>query len=293
MFGWAPGRHHLRGEDAGGAVEGRERLVELGHVPADRRLALDEVDREAGVGDLERRRDPGDPAADDERRRVDRDAERLERDLLADPQDAAGDDRLGLGRGGDLVGVDPRDLLADRHELAQVGVEAGALAGAAERLLVHVRRAGRDDDAVEPQLLDVLLDQLLAEARAHERVVAGHDDPVRPEPLGRPVADGRDVDGPGDVRAAVADVDADPRHRSRRAAHRSASSSSGGASAAPVASSLDGRARSRPEPPRPRRQRTPRPAAGPRSRCGRAPGGPRRARRRSRPRRVARRRPAR
>ena len=149
MFGWVPAVDHLRGEDAGRAVERRERLVELGHVAADRRLALDEVDGEAGVGDLERGRDAGDPAADDERRRVDRHAQRLERHLLADAQDAAGDDRLGLGRRGRLVGVDPRDLLADRDELAQVRVEAGPLAGAAERLLVHVRRAGRDHDAVE------------------------------------------------------------------------------------------------------------------------------------------------
>ncbi len=53
MFGCVPDLDHLGGQDAGGAVEGRERLVELGHVAADRRLALDQVDREAGVGELE------------------------------------------------------------------------------------------------------------------------------------------------------------------------------------------------------------------------------------------------
>ena len=220
------GRDHPRGQDARRAVERRERLVELGHVAADRGLALDQVDREARVGDLERGRDAGDAAADDQGGRVDRHPDRLERRLLADAEDTAGDDRLGLGGRGVMVGVDPRDLLADRHQLAQVGVEPGPFAGAAEGLLVHVRRAGRHHDAVEAELADVVLDQLLAEARAHERVVAGDDDALGAELLGGVVTDRGDIDHAGDVRAAVADVHADP--LLRFGAHRSGSSSTRG-----------------------------------------------------------------
>jgi len=47
------GGDHLGGQDAGRAVESGEGLVELGHVAADRGSLLDEVDLEAGVGDLE------------------------------------------------------------------------------------------------------------------------------------------------------------------------------------------------------------------------------------------------
>ena len=72
--------------------------------------------------------------------------------------------------------VDPRDLLADGDHVEQVRVQPGALAGAAEGGLVQVRRAGGHHHAVQPELLDVLLDHLLAEAGAHELVVAGDDD---------------------------------------------------------------------------------------------------------------------
>ena len=79
---------------------------------------------------------------------------------------------LGLRGAGRLVRGDPRDVLADVGHLQQVGVQAGVLAGAAEGLFVQVRRAGRHDHAGQPFLLDVILDQLLAERRAHELVVA-------------------------------------------------------------------------------------------------------------------------
>ncbi len=59
---------HLRREDAHRAVvRGGERLVELGHVPADGRFALDEVDVDVVVGKVERRLDARDPpGADDD-----------------------------------------------------------------------------------------------------------------------------------------------------------------------------------------------------------------------------------
>ena len=59
----------------------------------------------------------------------------------------------GLVRGRDLVSVDPRDLLADRHQLAHVRVEAGSLGRATEGLLVHVRRARGDEHAIEAETL--------------------------------------------------------------------------------------------------------------------------------------------
>ena len=63
MLGWALHGGHLRRQDAGGAIERREGLVELGHVPADGRLAFHQVDVLAGVGQGQRGVDAGDAAA--------------------------------------------------------------------------------------------------------------------------------------------------------------------------------------------------------------------------------------
>ncbi|MBA7481394.1 hypothetical protein ES707_16864 [subsurface metagenome] len=57
--------HHLRREDAHGAVVGGERLVELGHMPADGRFAFDEVHVDIVVCKVERCLDAGNPGADD------------------------------------------------------------------------------------------------------------------------------------------------------------------------------------------------------------------------------------
>ena len=162
MLGMRAHRDHLRRQDAGRAIQRGEGLVELGHVPADGRLALDQVDVVAGVGDLQRALDAGDAAAHHQRGGMDRNRHRFQRALVPDAFDAAGDHRLGLGSGRGLVGVHPRDLLADGYHLAQVGIQPGLCAGGAEGLLVQVRRAGRHDHAGQAQFLDVLLDQLLA-----------------------------------------------------------------------------------------------------------------------------------
>ena len=61
------GVDHLRGQNARGAVERRECLVELCHLAADRRLLLDDVDGKSGFGDIECRLYAGNTAADDER----------------------------------------------------------------------------------------------------------------------------------------------------------------------------------------------------------------------------------
>ena len=61
------GVHHLRGEDAGRAVQGREGLVQLRHAAADGGRFFDDVHFKARVGDVERGLDAGDAAADDQR----------------------------------------------------------------------------------------------------------------------------------------------------------------------------------------------------------------------------------
>ncbi len=120
-----PDVRHLGRQDAGRAVQGGEGLVELRHVAADGRLALDHVDGVTGVGQLEGRLDAGDAAADDQRVGVDRYGRRLELLLQLDAAHGAGDQRLGLFERQRFVLGHPRDLLAEVRHLHQIRVQAG------------------------------------------------------------------------------------------------------------------------------------------------------------------------
>ncbi len=175
--------------------------------PPMRRLALDEDDLFAGVGQGQGRLDAGDAAADDHRPRRNPHELPLQGLVSGDAADGAGQVGLGLHQRGGLVGGHPGDLLADVGHLHQEAVQAGVLGGAAEGGLVQVGRAGRHHDAVQPQLADVALDQLLAGIGAHVLVVPGQGDAG--QTLGE-LGQGVDVDHAGDIGAAVADVDADP-----------------------------------------------------------------------------------
>ena len=115
-------RDHLRREDAGGAVEGREGLVEHRHVAADGAGALDEVDLLAGVGDLERGLDAGDAAADDQRGGVHRRGVGHGRKPVGHAVDGAREHGLGA-LGADAV---RGAVLAERGQPHLAGIAAGA-----------------------------------------------------------------------------------------------------------------------------------------------------------------------
>ena len=59
-------RNHTWGQDAGGAVQRGEGFVELGHMPANRWLALHHVNRMTGVSDFQCGLDAGDSTAYDQ-----------------------------------------------------------------------------------------------------------------------------------------------------------------------------------------------------------------------------------
>ena len=80
---------HPRRQDALRAVERREGLGELAHVAADGGLLLDQDHLVAGVGDVERRLDAGDAAADDQRPARDRHADGLRAAGCAGPRRTA------------------------------------------------------------------------------------------------------------------------------------------------------------------------------------------------------------
>ena len=100
-------------------------------------------------------------------------------------------------------------MLADVGHLTHELVEAGLVDRAAEGLLVHVRRTRSDHDAGQTVLRDGFAHERLAWVAAHVLVAGREGDAgVVPEGLG----DGLDVDGAGDVLAALADEDADAAH---------------------------------------------------------------------------------
>ena len=157
---------HLGGQDAGRAVKRRKGLVELGHVPADGGLAFDQVDVDAGLGDVECGLDAGHAAAHDQRRLGHRHALRKERVVPGYAFHGCGDqvDRLFCGQ---CVGrVRPGDMLAYVGHLEQVGIEARVGQQGAPGALVHARRAGRDHDTVQLVFLNVLLDARLSRSGA-------------------------------------------------------------------------------------------------------------------------------
>jgi hypothetical protein len=144
----------------------------------------------------------------DDQHALDRgDADRIER-LLAHGLLDAGAHQIGRLAGGALVvvGVGPGALLADIDLHILEGVEPRPRRHVAERRQVQLGRAGGDDHAVEPLLLDVLDHVVLRGVGAGEHRGAGHGDAVL---LLDALANFLDVDVVGDVAAAVADVDAD------------------------------------------------------------------------------------
>jgi hypothetical protein len=178
-FGVAPERDvlvradlgHLRRQDAGGAVERGERLVELRHVAADGGLALDQEDLLAGVGQGHGGVDAGDAAADDQHVGMDRHSLDFERLVIGHAFDGGAREGLGLLGGFLAVGVHPRVVLADVDHVEEERIQPAGLRGGAESVLVQQRRTGGNDHAVELELADVLLDELLARVRAHVFVV--------------------------------------------------------------------------------------------------------------------------
>ena len=200
---------HLRGQDARGAVERREGLVDLGHLAADGRLLFDDIDLEAGLGNIQSRLDARDAAADDERALCDRAGTCGQRciQMHLGNGGAAQDDRLFRARF--LVLVDPGALLADVRDFDHVGVQTCLFAGLAERLLVHSGRAGTDDDAGQPVFMDLVLDHLLAGLGTHVLIIGGENNARL---FCKRLRDSLHVDGRGNVAAAPAYEDADSLH---------------------------------------------------------------------------------
>lgn len=102
---------------------------------------------------------------------------------------------------------DPRHLLPHVDVLEQELVEACAGNRAPERELMEGRRTRGNNHAIQPQLLDLLLDQPLTRVGAHEHLSRGKDHAGELADLvGHPL----DIDDVRDVPATVTDEHPDP-----------------------------------------------------------------------------------
>ena len=150
-----PGRlDHARRQDALRAVQRRERLRELAHVPADARRLLDEHHLVPAVGDVQRHLDAGHAAADHHGGLGDGHLDGEERVVALDLLHQHADEVGALLRGGLALLVHPRAVLAQVRHLAHVRVEPRFFHRPAEGRLVHAGRTRRDHDAVELVLPD-------------------------------------------------------------------------------------------------------------------------------------------
>ncbi len=145
---------------------------------ADGRLLFHQHYFETGVGQIERRLDAGDAAADDQHASGHWHADRLQGYVPLCPTDRRARDADRLLGGLVAIAVHPGALLTDIGDFALEAIQAALLRRIAECLLVQSWRAAGDDDAVQLVVLDGIDDRVLSRVRAHVHIVAGDDDAI-------------------------------------------------------------------------------------------------------------------
>ena len=163
--------HHFRGQNTCGAVEGRERLIELAHTAADAGGLLYDIDFIACVCNVERGLDACNTAADDERALCYAAFAREQRRVKIDLCDSrSGKDDGLFGRFFHVL-VDPGAVLTDVCNLDHVRVEAGSFRRFAESRLVHTRGAGTNHKTGQVFFADGFDDLRLADLGAHVLII--------------------------------------------------------------------------------------------------------------------------
>ncbi len=143
---------------------------------ADGWIAFNQYDLVSGVGDVQRRLNAADAAAEHQGGLGHRHFDRMQRLVALDLFHQHGDQIDGFVRGDVRFLVHPGTMFAQIGHLAEVRVQSRFVAHPAKRRLVHARRAGGDHDAGQLVLCDGLADKRLAGIRAHVLVIhaVGH-----------------------------------------------------------------------------------------------------------------------
>src|SRR5581483_1447728 len=201
-----PDGGHFWGQNAGGAIQCGEGLIEFGHVPADARLAFNEKSLLSGVTQRESGMDARDPTADYKHIGMDGNLCGFEGVVKTDPLDSRARQRFGFGGRGHRIGVHPGIVFPDINHLEVKWVQSAPFRSDAESVLVQQRRTGSHHDTVEAVLADVLLDKLLTRIGAHVFVIAGDDYPWK---FGNGLRHRRAIHHRTDIVPTVADVETD------------------------------------------------------------------------------------
>ena len=160
--------HKVDGQVAGGSD-----AVESGQLAAQKGRFFDQGDRDAAIGQVAGRAEPGGPGADDGGVAQGRHPDRCQGFELPGFGGGRRHQNGGLV-GGCLAVVDPAYLFADVGVLIDEGIGAGTLDGTAERFFMEARGAGGHHHPVHGAALQVFGDHFLARVGAHEHVGAGH-----------------------------------------------------------------------------------------------------------------------
>ena len=143
-------------------------------MPADRRLPLDQVSLESGLGNIKRRLHTGNAPAHNQCIGADGKGGRHQVILAGHSLNTGSDDRFGLLSGQIFIFGHPRHLLthADHMEGA-IGIQSGPLAGRLKGFFMHPRGTRSHHNAREMMGPNIIFDQLLARIGAHEQVITG------------------------------------------------------------------------------------------------------------------------
>ena len=142
--------HHLGPQNSGGTVQSGEGLIQLGHLAADGRFPLHQIDLVSGIGDVQGGLDASDASAYNQSRRRDLHLTRIQ-GFVEGHTVHCGRHQLPCLAGRLLsIIVYPGALFADVGHLEEVGVHARPLHSAAKGRLVHAGGAGCHHDPIQP-----------------------------------------------------------------------------------------------------------------------------------------------
>ena len=165
--------YHLRCQDAGRTVQGRECFIQLGHPSSDARGFLYDIDRIACLCDVKRGLNSGDTTADDERTLRDKALTRLKRGVQIHLCNGCPHQNHSLLRCLLHILVDPGAVLTDICDLHHVRIQPCALSCIPECRLMHARGAGAYHDSAQPFFPDCLLNFCLTGLGTHVLIILG------------------------------------------------------------------------------------------------------------------------
>ena len=203
--------YHLRRQNASGAVQSRECLVELSHFSADRRFFLNYIDGKTRICDVESGLNSRNASADNERAFRNGALSGGERRVEIDFCDSGFREDYRFFRTYRHLFMYPRALLADICDLDHIRVQPCGGCRFSESRFVHTRRTGADNNTRQFVFGNGGFDHILSRLGTHILIVGGENDARFVLQRRR---NGFYINRSGYIRAAMANENSDPLHGS-------------------------------------------------------------------------------